>query len=59
MKWHVVCDTRDLFESALEEASYNDHPSSENVSDFIGAMRSCGYDASFFRGCARTGGEHS
>ena len=50
MRWHVICDTRDMFESKVGETSYNDHPSSENVSDFIEAMRSCGYDASFFGG---------
>ena len=52
MKYYLICDCRENFKNytTLQNLSYNDHPSFNNLKEILNALKSLGYDCEYFGG---------
>lgn len=53
MKYYIVCDYREKFNSQLDcfsNTTYNDHPKKENIDEIVESILSLGYDCEYFGG---------
>lgn len=52
MKYYLICDCRENFKNytTLQNLSYNDHPSFNNVNEILNALKTLDYDCEYFGG---------